>query len=238
MNVVEPIEDFLIMRDHDYGGAAFRRHLPQQVHDRPGALRIERGSWLVSQNDARIVSECARNRDALSLSARKLARHGVFAAFDTEICQKLQRTAFCLRRTRSGQNARNRDILPGIEKWQEIMRLEDEADLLQPQSAQVGAQPLAIIDQLAVKPHAAGIRFEYAADDIEQRALSRSARSAQADDGSGEDIERDLAQRIDAGRPFTEMLADSSDFHGSLIDHFHPASAEAGSILSAVRTPS
>ena len=137
-----------------------------------------------------------------------------------------------------GQNAGDRDILPGIEKRQKIVGLEDEADLLQPQTAQVGAQPFAVIDQFAVEPHAPGIRFENAADHIEQRALARSAGPAQADHGSGKDIERNLAQRIDAGRPLAEMLADPSDFDDRLLGHGYPASAEAGSILSAVRTPS
>ena len=118
------------------------------------------------------------------------------------------------------------------------MRLEDEADLFQPQAAQVGAQPFAVVDQFAVQPHAAGIRLENAADDIEQRALARSARAAQPDHGSGKDVERDVAQRIDARRSLAEMLADASQFDNRLLGHDQPASAEAGSILSAVRTPS
>ena len=65
--MVEPVEDFFIMRDHDHGGAALRGHLSQQVHDGRRARRIERCGWLICQNDARIIGERAGNCDSLRL---------------------------------------------------------------------------------------------------------------------------------------------------------------------------
>ena len=55
---------------------------------------------------------------------------------------------------------------------------------------------------------------------------------------AGKDVERDVAQRIDARRPSPKCLLIPliSTTAGSVIAQ--PASAEAGSILSAVRTPS
>jgi hypothetical protein len=52
------------------------------------------------------------------------------------------------------------------------MRLKDEADLLYPQRPQILTQPFAVINQIAIEPHRAGIRLQNAAHHVKQRALA------------------------------------------------------------------
>ena len=73
----------------------------KQVHDRPGALGIERGGRLVGQDNARIVGERAGDRDPLRLTAGEFARHCVLAALDAEIGQQLERARLRLRGARA-----------------------------------------------------------------------------------------------------------------------------------------
>ena len=49
---IEPIENLLVVGDRDDGRALLDGQLAQQVHDDPGALGIEGGGGLVSQDDA------------------------------------------------------------------------------------------------------------------------------------------------------------------------------------------
>ena len=72
---------------------------------------------------------------ALRLAAGELARHRVLTTLDAEIGQQLERAFLRLRGTHPGEYPRYRDILPRIEERQQIVRLEDEADLFQPQAA-------------------------------------------------------------------------------------------------------
>src|SRR5262245_52235337 len=62
-----------VVRHHADGGAAAVQ-LAKQVHHRFAAARIEISSWLVSEQDQRLACDRARDRDALLLTARKLAR--------------------------------------------------------------------------------------------------------------------------------------------------------------------
>ena len=133
----------------------------------------------------------------------------MLAVADLEIVEQLDRARRAPRRRHvAGEMQHHGDILGARQKRQQIVVLEDEADLLQPQPAQVGAQPAAVIDR-------SGLRGACARDDgsrmqpmtLSSGGLAGAARAAQADHLAGRDLERNVAQRIDAGRSFAEMLA-------------------------------
>jgi hypothetical protein len=72
-DMIEPIQDHFVVRDDDDGGILIDRDLAQQVRHNSGALRIQRGGRLISQNNgARSIGKGARDRNPLRLSARKL----------------------------------------------------------------------------------------------------------------------------------------------------------------------
>ena len=115
--------------------------LRKQVHDDLGALGIERRRRLVGENDARPVGERAGDGDALRLAAGKLRRHGVLAVADLEIVEQLDGPLSRVGGIDAGQMQHERDIVGGIEERQQVVELEDEPDLFEPQPAQVAAQP-------------------------------------------------------------------------------------------------
>ena len=61
----------------------------------------------------------------------------IAATLDAEIFQQLQSTFLRLRRSDASQDLRHRDVLPSVQERQQIMRLEDESDLFEPQPAQI-----------------------------------------------------------------------------------------------------
>ena len=208
----------------------------------PRALGVERGGRLVGEDDARTVGERPGDRHALGLAAGQLGGKGVLAMADLEIVQQLDSPACVPRRLVPRQLQHHRHVVGGVEERQQVVELEDEADLLQPQPAQIAPQPAAVVDQLAVQAHASARRIEDAADDVEQRGLARAGRAAQGDHLAGAHVERDVAQGIDAGLPLAEMLGDAAQARPARCrawrwSWFQLPSAVAGSTLSAARTP-
>ena len=84
--------------------------------------------------------------------------------------------------------------------------MENEADLFEPQPAQIAAQPALVVDDLAVEAHPPAARLGDAADHIQQGRLARSARADQPDDLSGKHFHRDVGERIDPSFALAEML--------------------------------
>jgi hypothetical protein len=78
-----------------------------------------------------------------------------------------------------------RHIVGGIEERQQVVELEDEADLLQPHAAQIMPQPAVVVDDFAVEPHPALVRIDDGSDDVEKCALAGALRSQQADHFAG-----------------------------------------------------
>ena len=92
------------------------------------------------------------------------------------------------------------------------MGLENEADLFEPQPAQIAAQPALVVDDFVVEAHPPAARLGDAADHIQQRRLARSARADQPDDLAGRDGHRDVGERIDPPFALPEMLRDGAEF--------------------------
>ena len=81
----------------------------------------------------------------------------------------------------AGEMEHQGDIVGRIQKRQEIVGLEDEADLFQAHAAQIAPQPAVVVDHLAVEPHPSLVRIDDGADDVEQRALAGTRGSDKAD---------------------------------------------------------
>ena len=60
--------------------------------------------------------------------------------------------------------------------------------------------------------------IEDAGDDVEQRRLARAGGAAQGHDLPGRDVERDVAQRIDARLALAKMLGDASQADECALD--------------------
>src|SRR6478609_1989936 len=61
-----------VMRHHQHRDAALLVELRDELHDLPSHLGVEVTGWLVGEDDARVVHDGARDRDALLLAAGQL----------------------------------------------------------------------------------------------------------------------------------------------------------------------
>ena len=145
-DVVEAVKNHFVVRDDDDRGTLLDGDPAQQIHDDSGACRIERCGRLVGEDDARPVGKRARDRDALGFAAGELRRQGMLAVADFEIVEQFDARAARGGWRRIPQDRARRRHCRCRQKRQQVGVLEDEADLLEPQPAQVGLQPAAVID--------------------------------------------------------------------------------------------
>ena len=101
---------------------------------------------------------------------------------------------------------RQLDILGGGGARQQIVALEDEADVQIAQDGAPAAIELAGVD--AEKRVAAGARRIEAADDVHRRRLARAGRTHDGDELAARDVEIDAGQRIDPGLALAVALPD------------------------------
>ena len=78
-----------------------------------------------------------------------MAGKAFLAIANLEIIQEIDRTLARLGWLVAGKLQDYSDVVGGVEKRQQIVRLEDEPDLVQPQAPQIPSQPLLVIYDLA-----------------------------------------------------------------------------------------
>ena len=59
------------------------------------------------------------------------------------------------------------------QEGQQVVRLKDEANLVQPQTTQIAAQPFAVKDRITIQHHPTRGWVKDAADDVQKRRLAR-----------------------------------------------------------------
>jgi len=93
-----------------------------------GHLRIQGRRGLIKQEELWLDRECSGNGDSLALTTAEL--RWFLAGVSTE-AQALENSKRSLLRIRKSMNLfqRKQDILQGRQVWEEVIRLEDDADL-------------------------------------------------------------------------------------------------------------
>ena len=157
------------MRDHN-DGVALVRKLRKQSHDFNPGFRIQVPSRLIRQEDRRFVDQCARNRHALALAARKLVRLVVDAVTKPDAVQRVQSNFAPLFRADPRIDQRQLDIVQGIGARQQIERLKNEADLPISNLGQLIIVHLAHVRAVELVTSGAG-RIQ-AADQVHQRGFA------------------------------------------------------------------
>lgn len=76
--------EFGLMEAAEHGNPALLRDRPQHAEDHRRRRRVEAGYWLIGQDEATLLGEHARDRDALLLATReRSARCSAYASKPT-----------------------------------------------------------------------------------------------------------------------------------------------------------
>src|SRR5690349_6656581 len=121
--------DIGFVRGDDDCRAAIR-HVTKEVENLSGCNRIEIAGRLVCEHERWLVCECARDRDTLLLTAGKCCRQFVCMALDSDTIQQCNRAFASLTQwNRFREVHRQHDVLGRSQRWQQLKKLKDEADV-------------------------------------------------------------------------------------------------------------
>jgi hypothetical protein len=198
-------------------------------------LRIERGSRLVEQHDLRVHAERARDRHALLLAARKLAREffGLLGNFDA--LQVVHRNFLCLLfRHLAHPDRREREILQHGQMREQVEMLEHHADL-----AADLVDALQVVGELDTVDHdAALLVLLQAVDAADHGGLAGARGPADHDALALGHAQVDVAQHVEIAEPLVHPdhvdgdVARKRGGLGCFAHRFSPAASRA-SIMRA-----
>ena len=160
-------------------------------------LRVERRGRLVEQHDLRVHAEGARNRDALLLAARELARVLVRLLRDADPRQVLHRRRLGFRRAQAARaHRRQRAVLQHGQVREQVELLEHHADLAahRVDVAATGGEVDAVDDDAAL------LRRLEPVDAADQRRLARARGPADDDPLAGAHRQVDVGQDLEVRR--------------------------------------
>ena len=129
-DAVGDVEDAVVVGDQQHRDALLLGEVVHQVHHLAAGLLVERGGGLVGQDQARAAGEGARDRHALALSAREL--RGILLRALAEADSVEHRLGAPARFGAGGvrvEEQRHLHVLRGGQRVEQVVRLEDVADL-------------------------------------------------------------------------------------------------------------
>src|SRR5712692_2690747 len=175
--------------------APFRLQPREQVVDDLARLRVEVPGRLVRQDQLGRVDQGPGDRDALLLAARELARPMAQAIAEPDLGQRRARQLPRLLRGLSEEERRDHRVLERAHLAEQVVELEDEADLLPPVTHKV--RLAAREEVLALPEDAARGRPVEGAEQVEERGLADAGGADEGDHLAGPDREACAAQDAD-----------------------------------------
>ena len=203
----------------------------QRRHDLALVRRVEIAGRLVGQQDRGVVDQRARDRHALLLAARELARMVGLAPGQAERAQRrVGALGAALRLARVEQ--RQRDVLARARALEQIEALEHEAD---PAAAHLRERRLVLArDVDAFEEVGAARRAVEAAEHVHERRFARARRAHDRDELAALDGEIDAAQRAHVELAHAIGLLEPADFDHRLA---HRRSSELRRASAAAALP-
>jgi hypothetical protein len=125
------VGDFRGMGNHD-NGTTIKVKVLEKGQDLVAGTAIQRASWLVSQNESRIIHHRARNDDALLLASRKLIWPVMAAISEANPVERPLGSASSFLATSARVNEGQFDIFQRSGPWQKRRDLKDETNILAP----------------------------------------------------------------------------------------------------------
>ena len=185
-------DDRIVRDDHDRGALGVDAF--EQPEDLAAVRAVEVSGGLVREQQRRPVDQRTRDRRALPLAARHLARAMRRAVVERHARQRSERPLVTRRARDAAVQERQRHVLEQRHARQQVERLEHEADRL---AAQL-RQPVRIdlVDRHPVQPVPPRARPRQTPEDLEQRRLPRARRPHHADVLPPPDLEIEPPQRM------------------------------------------
>ncbi len=180
------------MRDDDHGDALAAAGVLQKPQDLPARLVVEGARGLVAQQQARVLGQGARDRDALLLAAGKLRREVCQAPGQAHLGQGLlgvQRVGADL--------GRELDVLERREVGHQVVELENKAHVGAAVVNQIVFRGAA--DVATARHHGARRGVVHAAQDVERRGLARAGLAQDNGQLALLDAKRGAVEGVDLG---------------------------------------
>src|SRR5262245_43715399 len=173
-NLIGRAQQGLIVRDEAQGLALLPADGEKGVQHLPCGVGIEAGTWLICQDQRRVIRQSARNRDPLLLTPRQVLGLVGKTHAQAQPRQELTRTLTLLA-LRDGVREQHgeHNVLERAEGREQVKRLEDIANMLRPEAIALRLRQgknLRVID-----PDSPCRRHCNTSDKIQQRCFARTA---------------------------------------------------------------
>ena len=204
------------MRHHHDGLAEVPVEELQDRQDLVGRGAVEVAGRLVAQQQLGVGHDRARDRDALLLPARHLARIVLHAVGEIDHLERGLDVLAPLLAVEPGQQQRQLDVLRRGQHRHQIVELEDEADIGGAKARELALrQP---VDALPGDMDLAARRPVDAAEQIEQRRLARARRPHHGDEVAARDGEVEVVEDRDRLLALDEALAQAGEANHRVSD--------------------
>lgn len=213
--------DLGIVRNQHQCGSSVVMPLEQQIENQASIGGIKVARRFIRHHDRRIHHECPCQRNALLLTAGKLNGIVIHALPQANGFQKFSRFRQAV--PFNVQFERQQDIFQGGQGRDQLVRLEDEADLASAHGGQLCLGQ--VVDRRAIKPDFAFAGCVQPGQQPQQRALTAAAGAHNGNKLACRDAERDPLQDLDAPRPVLNPPSYVSNFN-------HPAFSSVESFYS------
>ena len=195
-----------VVRDEDERGAALAPEVDEDVEDRGAGRAVEVSRRLVGEEERRAGSEGARERDPLLLAAGELRRVVVAALPEADGREEVRRALAGVGVAR--QLERQEDVLPGRHVGEELVRLEDEADLPPPEEREVVLGHG--VDRSPVEEDLAARGAVEAGHEAEERRLAAARRAQDGGELARADAEVDVVEDPEHPVPGRELFREAA----------------------------
>ena len=187
----------------DEGLAVLVAEGEEELVELAGVLGVEVAAGLVGQDGHGAVHQCAGDGDALLLAAAEGGGLVGGAVVDLEFLQQLAGAGFGLTEGGAGDEGWDADVLQGGEFGQEVVGLEDEADVLVAEACEVFLFEAADVGVAVAE--GAGVGTVEGAEDLEEGGLAGAGGADDGDHLAPGYLERDVAQDLQGAIAFVEV---------------------------------
>jgi hypothetical protein len=153
------------------------RDIEQELKDGGAGVFVERAGWLVGKQDFGVVHQSANNGGALAFAAGELLDFLMEAVREAGTLGKMMESLIGEDAVGAGGHGRDKAVFRQGEIWNEVVKLEDEADFVAEQLEQITMT----VDFDFVDNDAATVRFVETTEEVKEGAFATPRRPAKGD---------------------------------------------------------